>query len=78
MVQEKIQIENIQFLREADSRYAFMQHSCQAKLHYIDIKAQDYGLKAIGYMGYFRQSTEKIWDEALNTFSELYRLKYAV
>ncbi|MGE8538657.1 MAG: hypothetical protein ACN6NI_05185 [Acinetobacter sp.] len=54
-----------------------MQHSCQAKLQYIDIKSQDYGLKAIGYMGYFRQGAEKIWDEALNTFSELHRLKYA-
>lgn len=59
MAQKKIQVENIQFRTEADSRYAFMQHSCQAKLQYIDIKAQDYGLKAIGYMGYFCQGAEK-------------------
>ena len=60
-----------------NSRHAFMQYYRQANVHYIDLKAEDYGLKDIGHMGYFRQGAEKIWQDALNTFSELHRLKYA-
>lgn len=51
------------------SRHAFMQHYRQAKMNYIDIQAQDYGLKSIGHMGYFRTGAEKIWDDMLSSFS---------
>lgn len=52
------------------SRQAFMQHYCHAPLHYIDIKAQDFGLKSIGHMGYFRQGAETLWDSMLNAFTQ--------
>ncbi|MGE8652239.1 MAG: alpha/beta fold hydrolase [Acinetobacter gandensis] len=51
-----------------NSRHAFMQHYRQAPMHYQNIEAQNYGLKSIGHMGYFRQGAEPIWDEVLITF----------
>ena len=53
------------------SRHAFMQHYHQAKMHFINISAADYGLKQIGHMGYFRKGSEKIWQEMLNTFENM-------
>lgn len=57
------------------SRQAFMQHYRHAPLHSINLKPQRYGLKQIGHMGYFRQGSEKIWDDVLNQFNELHQLK---
>ncbi len=54
-----------------NSRHAFMQHYRQSPMQFIDIAAQDYGLKQIGHMGYFRKGAEKIWDELLHTFDDL-------
>jgi predicted alpha/beta hydrolase len=51
-----------------DSRHAFMQHYRDANMHYLNIEANDYGLKEIGHMGYFRQGAEAIWEDMLNTF----------
>ena len=53
------------------SRQAFMQHYRNADMHFIDIKAKDFGMKQIGHMGYFRQGAEKIWDQILQKFDEL-------
>lgn len=50
------------------SRYAFMQHYQQAEMHYINISADQFGLKQIGHMGYFRKGSEAIWDKILETF----------
>lgn len=52
------------------SRHAFMQHYTQAPMHYIDITPQQYGLKDIGHMGYFRKGSEKIWQDIFNTFEK--------
>ena len=54
-----------------NSRHAFMQHYSQAPMQFIDIAAQDYALKQIGHMGYFRKGAEKIWDELLYSFDDL-------
>lgn len=54
-----------------NSRLAFMQHYAQADMHFLDIQAADYGLKKIGHMGYFRQGSEKIWNDLLQTFDQL-------
>ena len=53
------------------SRQAFMQHYRNADMHFIDIKAKDFGMKQIGHMGYFRQGSEKIWDQILQKFDGL-------
>ena len=53
------------------SRDSFMQHYRQASMHYIDIAAKDYGLKAIGHMGYFRKGAEHIWQEMLDRFDQM-------
>ena len=53
------------------SRHAFMQHYRNAPLQFIDMAAQDYGLKEIGHMGYFRKGAEKIWDQALQQFAQM-------
>lgn len=53
------------------SRHAFMQHYTQAPMHYIDLTPQQYGLKEIGHMGYFRKGSEKIWQEIFDTFDTL-------
>ena len=45
-----------------------MQHYRNANMHYRNIEANDYGLKEIGHMGYFRQGAEAIWEDMLNTF----------
>ena len=52
-----------------NSRHAFMQHYRHANMHYLNIEANDYGLKEIGHMGYFRQGAEAIWEDMLNTFN---------
>lgn len=54
-----------------NSRQAFMQHYSNAEMKFIDISAQDYGLKEIGHMGYFRKGAEPIWDEIIQTFDQL-------
>lgn len=54
-----------------NSRYAFMQHYRQAPMHFINISADEFGLKHIGHMGYFRKGSEPIWDKMLNTFEDL-------
>jgi len=51
-----------------NSRYAFMQHYKNAPMHFINISADEFGLKQIGHMGYFRQGSEPIWDKMFNTF----------
>lgn len=53
------------------SRYAFMQHYKHAPMHFINICADDFGLKQIGHMGYFRKGSEPIWDQMLETFNDL-------
>lgn len=53
------------------SRQAFMQHYTSAPMTFIDMRAQDYSMKAIGHMGYFRKGAEKIWDQALQQFKTL-------
>lgn len=53
------------------SRHAFMQHYTQAPMHYIDITPQQYGLKDIGHMGYFRKGSEKIWQDIFDTFENI-------
>lgn len=53
------------------SRHAFMQHYTQAPMHYIDITPQQYGLKDIGHMGYFRKGSEKIWQDICDTFDNI-------
>ncbi|WP_180063242.1 MULTISPECIES: alpha/beta fold hydrolase [unclassified Acinetobacter] len=54
-----------------NSRHAFMQHYAQASMHYINIEAEDYGLKQIGHMGYFRKGAEPLWQEVIGRFDEL-------
>ena len=54
-----------------DSRQAFMQHYLNAEMQFIDISPQDYGLKQIGHMGYFRHGAEKIWDKIAAGFDAL-------
>lgn len=46
-----------------------MQHYRYANMHYLNIEANDYGLKEIRHMGYFRQEAEAIWEDMLNTFN---------
>ena len=53
------------------SRNSFMQHYRQAPMHYIDISAKDYELKAIGHMGYFRKGAEQIWQDMLDRFDQM-------
>ena len=53
------------------SRHAFMQHYTQAPMHYIDITPQQYDLKDIGHMGYFRKGSEKIWQDIFDTFENI-------
>ncbi|RKG40096.1 alpha/beta hydrolase family protein [Acinetobacter rongchengensis] len=53
------------------SRYAFMQHYRHAPMNFINISADEFGLKKIGHMGYFRKGSEAIWDKMLNTFEDL-------
>lgn len=53
------------------SRQAFMQHYSHANMHFINITANEYHLKHIGHMGYFRKGAEKIWDEMFKTFDFL-------
>ena len=53
------------------SRDSFMQHYRQAPMHYIDISAKDYELKAIGHMGYFRKGAEQIWQDMLDLFDQM-------
>ncbi|MDV2467628.1 alpha/beta fold hydrolase [Acinetobacter chinensis] len=53
------------------SRYAFMQHYKNAPMKFINISADDFGLKQIGHMGYFRKGAEPLWDTILNTFDEI-------
>ncbi|WP_374663259.1 alpha/beta fold hydrolase [Acinetobacter sp.] len=53
------------------SRQAFMQHYSNAPMQFIDMRASDYGMQAIGHMGYFRKGAEKIWDQALQQFKSL-------
>lgn len=53
------------------SRHAFMQHYSHAPMHYEDIQAKDYGMQAIGHMGYFRKDAERIWQQALDRFIQL-------
>ena len=53
------------------SRYAFMQHYRHAPMHFINISADEFRLKQIGHMGYFRKGSEPIWDKMLNTFEDL-------
>lgn len=52
------------------SRQAFMQHYCHAQLHLIDIQPQQYQLKQIGHMGYFRQGAEPIWQDMLQRYEQ--------
>ena len=54
-----------------NSRYAFMQHYRNAPMHYINISADEFQLKQIGHMGYFRKGAEKIWEKMLQTFDDL-------
>jgi predicted alpha/beta hydrolase len=58
-----------------NSRHAFMQHYSNAPMQFINISASDYGLKAIGHMGYFRKGAEKIWDEILYSFHDFIATK---
>mgnify|MGYP002732720979 CR=1 FL=1 len=51
------------------SRQAFMQHYTRAPYHAIDLHAEQYGLKHIGHMGYFRAQATAIWQDMLNTLS---------
>lgn len=51
-----------------NSRYAFMKHYKNAEMHYINISANEIGLKQIGHMGYFRQGSEAIWENIFKTF----------
>ena len=53
------------------SRDSFMQHYRQAPMHYINISAKDYELKAIGHMGYFRKGAEQIWQDMLDLFDQM-------
>ena len=53
------------------SRYAFMQHYKNAPMHFINISADEFGLKQIGHMGYFRKGSEAIWDQILSTFDAI-------
>ncbi|WP_104499076.1 alpha/beta hydrolase family protein [Acinetobacter indicus] len=52
-----------------NSRYAFMQHYCNASVKMINLSPQQFGLSQIGHMGYFRQGAEKIWDQVAATFA---------
>lgn len=45
------------------SREAFMRHYTHAELHFLNVSAEEYQLKEIGHMGYFRKGAEPIWDE---------------
>lgn len=56
-----------------NSRYAFMQHYKHAPMHFINISADEYGLKQIGHMGYFRKGAEGIWDTMFGQFKSLMR-----
>lgn len=53
------------------SRDAFMQHYRNAPYQPRTIDSHAEGLGAIGHMGYFRQSCQPLWDEALNWFAGL-------
>lgn len=59
------------------SRHAFMQYYRNAPMQFIDMQAQDYGMQAIGHMGYFRKGAEKIWDQALHQFKTMHTLESA-
>ena len=52
------------------SRQAFMQYYRNAPLEYIDIKANEFNLKHIGHMGYFRKGSETLWNQTLNKFND--------
>lgn len=52
------------------SRQAFMQHYRNAPMQFVDIKASELGLKAIGHMGYFRKGSEPIWQSMLHNFEQ--------
>ena len=52
------------------SRHAFMQHYKNAKLHYIDLKPEEFGLNNIGHMGYFRKGAEPIWQQMLDDLKQ--------
>ena len=40
-----------------------MRHYTHAELHFLNISAEEYQLKEIGHMGYFRKGAEPRWDE---------------
>ena len=53
------------------SRDAFMAHYCNAPYQPRTIDSHAEGLGAVGHMGYFRSSSQPLWNEALNWFSSL-------
>lgn len=54
-----------------NSRYAFIQHYSQAKVHYINIKAQDFAMQQIGHMGYFKKEAQLLWDHLAAQIDQL-------
>lgn len=51
------------------SRHAFMKYYRNAPMQYIDFQAQDFALKKIGHMGYFKKDAVAIWNQLLQTFA---------
>lgn len=52
------------------SRHAFMKYYRNAPMQYVDFQAQDFALKKIGHMGYFKKDAVAIWDQVVQTFAD--------
>ncbi|MBL8327481.1 MAG: alpha/beta fold hydrolase [Rubrivivax sp.] len=52
------------------SRDAFMAAYRQAPVQTLDLSPRDLGVAGIGHMGYFRPSSQRLWDAALQWFAQ--------
>jgi predicted alpha/beta hydrolase len=52
------------------SRDAFIEGYKSAKLSRVDIRAQDFGVREIGHMGYFRAPMAALWQQAADFFDQ--------
>lgn len=53
------------------ARDRFMAHYRRADVVRVDLDPQDYGLRALGHLGYFRDGAQPLWDEVLDRFDAL-------
>jgi predicted alpha/beta hydrolase len=54
----------------ARSRDHFFKGYCNTSVNAVDLNPQEFNLKSIGHMGYFRKGCEPLWDRVLNWFDE--------